>query len=169
MYKSRAPVPPVETTCLLLSASGLSHSRTVGTKVVDSWVLPFVPLLELPVPIWSFALSSSGLSSRVIFTMIRSAVLAASIGLAGFVQAQCPFADIANLAVRAEGLSRDHLSEFEVDDSEGFMTSDVGGPIEDQEVLTAGDRGPTLLEDFIFRQKITHFDHERVGSREPFH
>jgi hypothetical protein len=28
--------------------------------------------------------------------------------------------------------------------------------------LKAGQRGPTLLEDFIFRQKIQHFDHERV-------
>ena len=101
--------------------------------------------------------------------MIRSVVLAASIGLAGLAQAQCPFANIGNLAARSEGLSRDHLSEFEVDDSNGFMTSDVGGPMEDQEVLTAGDRGPTLLEDFIFRQKITHFDHERVRMLEsPF-
>ena len=84
-------------------------------------------------------------------------------GLAGLAQAQCPYADIGSLAARAEGVSRDHLSEYEIDDSEGFMTSDVGGPIEEQEILTAGDRGPTLLEDFIFRQKITHFDHERVG------
>lgn len=93
--------------------------------------------------------------------MVRSALLA-SIGLLGFVQAQCPYANIGNIARQAEGLGREHLSEFEVDDSEGFLTSDVGGPIEDQEVLTAGERGPTLLEDFIFRQKITHFDHERV-------
>ena len=42
------------------------------------------------------------------------------------------------------------------------MTSDVGGPIGDQFSLKAGDRGSTLLEDFIFRQKIQHFDHERV-------
>jgi catalase len=31
--------------------------------------------------------------------------------------------------------------------------------------LKAGERGPTLLEDFIFRQKIQHFDHERVPER----
>ena len=42
------------------------------------------------------------------------------------------------------------------------MTSDVGGPIEDQNSLSVGERGPTLLEDFIFRQKIQRFDHERV-------
>jgi catalase len=36
--------------------------------------------------------------------------------------------------------------------------------MEDQDSLRAGSRGPTLLEDFIFRQKIQHFDHERVGD-----
>ncbi|KAG9253327.1 catalase [Emericellopsis atlantica] len=98
---------------------------------------------------------------------VHSALLATALAsLASLSHAQCPFADVGNLAARAEGLSsRSHLADFEVDDSEGYMTSDVGGPIEDQEVLTAGERGPTLLEDFIFRQKITHFDHERVPER----
>ncbi|PPK63093.1 catalase [Actinokineospora auranticolor] len=31
--------------------------------------------------------------------------------------------------------------------------------------LAAGDRGPTLLEDFHFREKVTHFDHERIPER----
>src|SRR4051794_6111134 len=31
--------------------------------------------------------------------------------------------------------------------------------------LKAGERGPTLLEDFHFREKITHFDHERIPER----
>ena len=31
--------------------------------------------------------------------------------------------------------------------------------------LTAGERGPTLLEDFHAREKITHFDHERIPER----
>ena len=31
--------------------------------------------------------------------------------------------------------------------------------------LKAGERGPTLLEDFILREKITHFDHERIPER----
>ncbi|KAF1963278.1 catalase-domain-containing protein [Byssothecium circinans] len=57
------------------------------------------------------------------------------------------------------------LSQFELKDEDAFLTSDVGGPISDQDSLSAGDRGPTLLEDFIFRQKITHFDHERVPER----
>lgn len=57
------------------------------------------------------------------------------------------------------------LSQFYLNDNDTFMTTDVGGPIEDQNSLSAGDRGPTLLEDFIFRQKIQRFDHERVPER----
>jgi catalase len=36
---------------------------------------------------------------------------------------------------------------------------------DDQDSLRAGVRGPTLLEDFHFREKITHFDHERIPER----
>jgi hypothetical protein len=54
------------------------------------------------------------------------------------------------------------LDQFTLDDTNSFLTSDVGGPIQDNAALKAGERGPTLLEDFIFRQKIQHFDHERV-------
>ncbi|MCS2162881.1 catalase HPII [Scandinavium sp. H11S7] len=36
---------------------------------------------------------------------------------------------------------------------------------DDQNSLRAGARGPTLLEDFILREKITHFDHERIPER----
>ena len=46
------------------------------------------------------------------------------------------------------------------------MTTDQGLPIaDDDNSLRAGDRGPTLLEDFILREKITHFDHERIPER----
>lgn len=58
----------------------------------------------------------------------------------------------------------DFLNQFTLDDSDSFITSDAGGPIQDDTSLKAGVRGPTLLEDFIFRQKIQHFDHERVGT-----
>ena len=36
---------------------------------------------------------------------------------------------------------------------------------DNQNSLRSGTRGPTLLEDFIFREKITHFDHERIPER----
>jgi catalase len=38
-------------------------------------------------------------------------------------------------------------------------------PRDNQNSLKAGLRGPTLLEDFILREKITHFDHERIPER----
>ncbi|KAI9730296.1 MAG: catalase A [Claussenomyces sp. TS43310] len=57
------------------------------------------------------------------------------------------------------------MTQFELNDTDVYMTSDVGGPIEDQYTLKAGPRGPSLLEDFIYRQKIQHFDHERVPER----
>ncbi|MBA7724410.1 catalase HPII [Enterobacter asburiae] len=50
---------------------------------------------------------------------------------------------------------------------EGFaLTTNQGVRIaDDQNSLRAGARGPTLLEDFIMREKITHFDHERIPER----
>ncbi|MDB5283361.1 MAG: Catalase [Bacteroidota bacterium] len=50
--------------------------------------------------------------------------------------------------------------------AEGLMTTNQGLLInDDQNSLKAGDRGATLLEDFILREKITHFDHERIPER----
>src|SRR4030095_9737885 len=47
-----------------------------------------------------------------------------------------------------------------------FMTTNQGVKInDDQNSLKAGNRGGTLLEDFILREKITHFDHERIPER----
>jgi catalase len=46
------------------------------------------------------------------------------------------------------------------------LTTNHGLPISDnQNQLKAGVRGPVLLEDFIFREKIQHFDHERIPER----
>ncbi|KLD75978.1 catalase [Xanthomonas hyacinthi] len=46
------------------------------------------------------------------------------------------------------------------------LTTNQGIPIADnQNSLRATPRGPTLLEDFILREKITHFDHERIPER----
>ena len=47
-----------------------------------------------------------------------------------------------------------------------FLTTNQGVRVnDDQNTLKAGERGPSLLEDFIFREKITHFDHERIPER----
>ena len=46
------------------------------------------------------------------------------------------------------------------------LTTQQGVPIsDDQNSLRSTPRGPTLLEDFILREKITHFDHERIPER----
>jgi catalase len=47
-----------------------------------------------------------------------------------------------------------------------FLTTNQGLKINDNNnSLKAGERGATLLEDFILREKITHFDHERIPER----
>src|ERR1700755_2322661 len=46
------------------------------------------------------------------------------------------------------------------------LTTAQGGPVsDDQNSLKIGPRGPTLIEDFHFREKIFHFDHERIPER----
>ena len=46
------------------------------------------------------------------------------------------------------------------------LTTNHGVPIsDDQNSLKGGRRGPALLEDFILREKIQHFDHERIPER----
>ncbi len=58
------------------------------------------------------------------------------------------------------------LDRVRVDSSGQRLTTNQGVPVGDnQNSLKAGIRGPTLLEDFILREKITHFDHERIPER----
>jgi catalase len=46
------------------------------------------------------------------------------------------------------------------------LTTQQGVPVaDDQNSLRVGERGPTALEDFHFREKIFHFDHERIPER----
>ncbi|WP_306224523.1 catalase [Bosea beijingensis] len=46
------------------------------------------------------------------------------------------------------------------------ITTNHGAPVSDnQNSLKAGGRGPALLEDFVLREKIQHFDHERIPER----
>ena len=58
------------------------------------------------------------------------------------------------------------LDRVRVDSSNRVLTTNQGVPVADnQHSLKAGLRGPTLLEDFVLREKITHFDHERIPER----
>jgi catalase len=58
------------------------------------------------------------------------------------------------------------LDRVRVDSAGQAITTNQGVPVADnQHSLKAGLRGPALLEDFILREKITHFDHERIPER----
>jgi catalase len=58
------------------------------------------------------------------------------------------------------------LAKVAEDGTGEALTTNQGVPIQNnQDTLKAGDRGPSLLEDFHFREKITHFDHERIPER----
>lgn len=58
------------------------------------------------------------------------------------------------------------LDRARTDASGQALTTNLGVPVADnQHSLKQGLRGPTLLEDFILREKITHFDHERIPER----
>ena len=58
------------------------------------------------------------------------------------------------------------LDRVRVDGGGQRLTTNQGVPIADnQHSLKIGLRGPTALEDFILREKITHFDHERIPER----
>ena len=58
------------------------------------------------------------------------------------------------------------LNEVEKRNDDKAMTTNNGVKVsEDENTLTVGERGPSLLEDFHFREKIMHFDHERIPER----
>ena len=61
---------------------------------------------------------------------------------------------------------RDPLERVRVDGGGQCLRTNQGVPVgDDQHSLKAGLRGPSLLEDFILRDKLTHFDHERIPER----
>lgn len=60
----------------------------------------------------------------------------------------------------------EQLDQHTTSNEEQALTTNQGLLVnDDQNTLKAGERGPSLLEDFIFREKITHFDHERIPER----
>ncbi|UVK37773.1 catalase [Mesorhizobium sp. AR10] len=64
--------------------------------------------------------------------------------------------------MRGEGGELHQTAEGDVP----VLTTAQGGPVsDDQNSLKIGARGPTVLEDFHFREKIFHFDHERIPER----
>jgi catalase len=71
-----------------------------------------------------------------------------------------------NPAVEGSNATIGAMSRVRSDGSGQRLTTNQGVPIADnQNSLKAGLRGPALLKDFILREKITHFDHERIPER----
>ncbi len=71
-------------------------------------------------------------------------------------------------SVAAEGVNSSigTLDRVRVDSSGRMLTTNQGVAIADnQNSLKLGVRGPVLLEDFVLREKLTHFDHERIPER----
>jgi catalase len=71
-------------------------------------------------------------------------------------------------SIAVEGLNStiDSLDRVRVDSGGQPLTTNQGVRVGDnQNSLKDGPRGPVLLEDFILREKVTHFDHERIPER----
>ncbi|MDB5858487.1 MAG: katE [Ramlibacter sp.] len=69
-------------------------------------------------------------------------------------------------AVEGRNATIEPLDRVRVDSTGRVLTTNQGVAIADnQNSLKYGVRGPALLEDFILREKITHFDHERIPER----
>lgn len=68
---------------------------------------------------------------------------------------------------REESSAKDtDLRAFRENGESQYLTTNQGLRVnDDQNSLTAGERGPSLLEDFHLREKLTHFDHERIPER----
>ncbi len=61
---------------------------------------------------------------------------------------------------------QEQLANFRVEHDGERLTTNQAVPLSHtDDSLKAGSRGPTLMEDFHFREKITHFDHERIPER----
>jgi len=71
-----------------------------------------------------------------------------------------------SVAVQGLNATIEPLDRVRVDSAGRMLTTNQGVAVADnQSSLKAGVRGPVLLEDFILREKITHFDHERIPER----
>lgn len=70
--------------------------------------------------------------------------------------------------IHDQNLTRGNGGELHQTAAAGFetLTTAQGGPVaDDQNSIKIGARGPALIEDFHFREKMFHFDHERIPER----
>jgi len=76
--------------------------------------------------------------------------------------------NVDGVTIHDQALIRGQGGELHQTAEEGYdvLTTAQGGPVaDDQNSLRVGARGPALIEDFHFREKIFHFDHERIPER----
>ncbi|MEZ0362189.1 catalase [Mycobacterium sp. pUA109] len=70
------------------------------------------------------------------------------------------------MATNDRDAKQQQLDEYRLSRDSGYLTTQQGVRVDHtDDALTVGERGPTLLEDFHAREKITHFDHERIPER----
>jgi catalase len=70
------------------------------------------------------------------------------------------------VATSDRNAKQDQLDSYRVNRHTGYLTTQQGVRVDHtDDALTAGERGPTLLDDFHAREKVTHFDHERIPER----
>ncbi|MBL0375481.1 catalase C [Rhizobium sp. KVB221] len=77
-------------------------------------------------------------------------------------------AKFTNATIHDQKLSCGHGGELHqtAEDGDTVLTTAQGGPVsDDQNSLRVGPRGPLVVDDFHFREKIFHFDHERIPER----
>jgi catalase len=67
---------------------------------------------------------------------------------------------------KTQGIGQGGETHQQADGAVAALTTNQGTPVSDnQNQLKASARGPVLLEDFVLREKIFHFDHERIPER----
>ena len=70
------------------------------------------------------------------------------------------------MAKQQENKKVQQIQEHTIDNANRVLTTNDGVPINDNNnMLKAGERGPALIEDFIFQDKLAHFDRERIPER----
>jgi hypothetical protein len=80
--------------------------------------------------------------------------------------AQDPSGESDVMAANQPNPKQQQLDGYRIKRATGFLTTQQGVRVDHaDDTLTAGERGPTLLDDFHAREKITHFDHERIPER----
>ena len=83
-------------------------------------------------------------------------------------RASCSTSSTDTVTIHDQQLHRGAGGELHqiAEDGADVLTTSQGGPVaDDQNSLRVGPRGPLLVDDFHFREKIFHFDHERIPER----